>query len=109
MAKMFFGRSGMHTTNSDAPFSCATSDARRARLTQFRGRRKEPRVLDERITIRHAGNEIGDAAHPQSLVRSAPATLFAPLLRLTFALRAFRLHGCGVRRVAGKEVADHLF
>src|ERR1700688_4307552 len=33
-----------------------------ARLTQFRGRVKEPGMLDQRVTIGHAGNIIGDPA-----------------------------------------------
>src|ERR1700674_4715307 len=37
--------------------------ARFARLSQFRGRVKEPGVFDERVAIGHAGNKIGDPTH----------------------------------------------
>ena len=39
-----------------------------ARLTQFRGRVKKPRVLRQRIAVGHAGDEIGDAAGADRLV-----------------------------------------
>src|SRR5690242_11267836 len=45
-----------------------------ARLTQFRSRVKEPRMFGERITIRHAGDEIGDMAGALRLVEPGKAS-----------------------------------
>ena len=54
------------------------------RLTQFRRRGQKPRVLDQRVAVGHAGDEIGDPARPRRLVpRSA-------------ALRPFRRHVRGL-------------
>ena len=43
---------------------------RAARLTQFRGRVKEPAMLGKRVAVGHAGDEIGDAARPRGVVEA---------------------------------------
>ena len=49
-------------------FALLASATERARLTQFRGRVKKPRMLGERIAVGHAGDEIGDAARAAGLI-----------------------------------------
>ena len=51
---------------------------RAARLTQFRGRVKEPRVLGERKAVGHAGDEIGDAAGARRALRGRQAPRSIP-------------------------------
>ena len=49
-------------------FMVGAACVRSRRLTQFRGRVKKPRVLDQRVAVGHAGDEIGDAAQAAGFV-----------------------------------------
>src|SRR3981081_2470094 len=55
------------------------------RLSQFRGRVKEPGMLDQGIAIGHSGNEIGDVAGPRPGIRGIE--LAPPLVRQLVGLR----------------------
>ena len=67
-----------------------------ARLTQFRGRVKKPRVLDERVAVGHAGDEVGDAARARRRRRR----------RSPSAHSAGR--SAGVRDVVREQIAHHV-
>src|SRR5262249_21899953 len=64
------------------------------RLTQFRGRVKKPRVLDERVAIGHAGDEIGDVARARGRIAAVDD------------LRPFRRHVVGLIPVVREQRAN---
>src|SRR5262249_56101154 len=61
------------------------------RLTQFRGRVKKPRVLHERVAVRHAGDEIGDVARARGRIAAVDD------------LGPFRRHVVGLFQVAREQ------
>src|SRR3954471_23014340 len=84
-AKMFLGCSVMTTMLLG-----------KRRLTQFRGRVKKPGVLDQGVAVRHAGDEIGDAAHAAAAIMGVDV------------LRPFRRQVGRLLHIVAEQIADHV-
>src|SRR5215813_14222674 len=66
-------------------------------LAQIGGRVKEPRVLDERVTVRHAGDEVGDE------------TRLRGFIVVTQSVQPFRRQRRRLAREMREQVAHHAF